>query len=435
MSKDTCVLFRRGKNGISFYVAAVDELSDTENATIDIYFGVAGGVVQRSHTNVFPVNQGKANYKNALIVASERIAAIEVETLDKGYQRMSELIPEDNLYDRVEYSVIESLDRNNSNFKHILNDGMSLMFHISGNLKTTRTDTEDNPKAMTFFKAKLLSHHTTGTQSKRVRAFPTWGTFDVQPKYDGVFCLVTPDGLRTRSGKDRHTPKGDTLDNVCYEIANAVKELYLAFPDLPTLNGELYANIPLQQTISATKKRSDLTKTIRLCLFDVVTETNWHTRREILLTLSEYLEQKNNTWIEVIPITVSPNQVVFDMLYDNFVIKMSGEGLIIRKHTGLYTPGVRSKDVLKYINYDDAECTIVSVMPMPNEPTEAMLTVIYEGGDKFVEFNLTLSEFTSEERALILQNKREYIGLTACIRHRGFTESGIPRQAVCKSIE
>ncbi len=434
MSKDTCVLFRRGKNGISFYAATVDTLSDTENATIHIYFGIVGGIVQRSHTNVFPVNQGRANYKNALVVASERIAAIEVETLDKGYQRLSELIPEDNLYDRVEYSVIEFLNRNNSNFKHTLADGMSVLFHVAGNLKTQRTDTEDNPKAMTFLKAKLLPHHASGTQSKRVRAFPTWGTFDVQPKYDGVFCLVTPDGLRTRSGKDRHTPKGDTLDNVCYEIANAVKELYLTFPGLPILNGELYADMPLQQTISATKKRSDLTQKVRLCLFDVVTETNWQARREILLTLAACLDG-NSGPIEVIPITISPNQVVFDMLYDNFVVRNSGEGLIIRKHTGMYTPGIRSKDVLKYINYDDAECTIVSVMPMPNEPAEAMLTVIYEGGDKFVEFNLTLSEFTSEERMIILQNKQEYIGLTANIRHRGFTESGIPRQAVCKSIE
>ena len=107
------------------------------------------------------------------------------------------------------------------------------------------------------------------------------------------------------------------------------------------------------------------------------------------------------------------------------VMTVEGEGAVLRNLDGIYTPGKRSRDVLKLVRFDQTEVRIEDIVPMEKEPTQGIFVCNY----KERVFKVTPSEFDHYQRGEMLRKKHNYIGKKLLIQHRGYTKDGIPRIA------
>lgn len=435
------LLVRRRNPGFNYYMVSVDVESNDSAAVVNVYYGTVGGKVSRDYRNITPINVGKSNEKSATFAADEYVQRVAKEQEDVGYERIETILANENL--NAKASVINLFKYR---IETLLLDGDSTMtlpltlLEMEGVLidkiaryaKTTRTDSEDYPRAMMYYKSQLLPVHEAifGIRSsKQGKKFPSC-PFYVQLKYDGVFCLVTPDGLRTRGGKDRHTPKGDKLNDIVHHIWEEVKIFYDQNPHVKYLNAEIWhKGFSTQRTTAAVKKWNSDTAELKLVIFDIVDSTL--TARERLEIVKE-LNIKDLDYIKLAYPMEVESISSFLNIHRVYVQDDGNEGLMLIKPEGKYEPGKRVSSKLKYICFDECDVKIVDVLPVPNAPDQAMLYVMY---DNRIDFKLTLSEFSEAERRQILTHKSNYIGSNVTIRHRGFTDDGVPRGAIALEIQ
>lgn len=241
---------------------------------------------------------------------------------------------------------------------------------------------------------------------------------EVSIKYDGerVVAYVGPDGdivLRSRKGR------------VFSHLTHIKSELSYIFDDYPhlVLDGELYIHgAPLQEIrgiISTTTHVHARSKEVDMQIFDIIVgsgeipdDAPYSDRYKFMKSLGE----KHNS---LVSIKVAPSYSCADhwqitTLHDGFV-SQGYEGAMIRVPTAPYSR-TRSRNLLKYKQFDDEEGTIIDVLDCRildgREQGLAIFKILRDNG---VEFNCRPSG-NFELRRLWLQHKHVIL----------YSENGIP---------
>jgi len=108
------------------------------------------------------------------------------------------------------------------------------------------------------------------------------------------------------------------------------------------------------------------------------------------------------------------------------------EGLMIRSVDMPYLPKKRSFQIRKCKNFDDAEYPIIGVHLNHGVADENFVWVLYDQA-KDITFNAKPTG-TIEERIEMYENAEEYVGKLLTVKFQGYTEDGIPRFPIGKSI-
>jgi DNA ligase-1 len=240
---------------------------------------------------------------------------------------------------------------------------------------------------------------------------------NVQPKLDGIRCIVKSDGMWTRNGKQIISAP---------HIFESLKHHFLANPDL-ILDGELYYRDKnnfnticslVKKTKPTSQDLEESKKLIQYWIYDVPSSTGRFDVRKIALYKFYHDEH-------IIMIETHLAQSEADMLskYAEY-IEQGYEGLMIRTITGEYE-NKRSKTLLKYKTFEDDEFEILDVYEGSGKLTGMvgqMLFKIKSGTMFFSTVNGT-QEYLTE----LWSQKQELIGKKATVKYFELTVDGIPR--------
>lgn len=235
----------------------------------------------------------------------------------------------------------------------------------------------------------------------------------VQPKYDGVRCIIFSDAegvhILSRNGKP-------------YKIPHLEKWAKDNLDKLP-LDGELYCHkeLTFQEIISAVKKVSDLTSKIRFVVYDrPIQGANYAERQKSLC--EDFKGVSEDAVVYLSPTYTADTIEEVQDKHDQFV-GQGYEGAIIRNTRGLYEFGFRSNDLIKLKRFDTEEFQIVDVVEASGRDEGTAIFVCECAGGRF---NVK-PQGTRELRTKYFTNKEEIIGKVATIQYQGLSDDGIPR--------
>jgi len=239
----------------------------------------------------------------------------------------------------------------------------------------------------------------------------------VQPKLDGVRCIVRADGMWSRNGKPIISAP---------HIFEALKPLFEADNDL-IFDGELYcdkSSAGFNTIISCVRKtkptKADLSLSeqfIEYHIYDLPSfDSNFMERMVHLsdLKLPEYCKIVHTYWVQ--------DQERLDYLYDLFVTEQGYEGQMIRLDTPYENK--RSKSLLKRKDFVDAEFTILGVIEGNGNLTGKVGKLQFEINGKPFESAVN-GDWEYIEH--LWKSREGLIGKTATVKYFELTEDGIPR--------
>lgn len=236
-----------------------------------------------------------------------------------------------------------------------------------------------------------------------------------QKKLDGVRCVAMPNGLFSRNGK-----KFPHLEHIRDEIAALGSGL--------VLDGELYSDeLTFQEIVGLVKKETlragdaDKMAKIHLCVYDmIVTDVSNKDRNDRLTALFA-----SNTFktLRLLPTEVCEKRENIKEMHAKYVAE-GYEGLMLRNMAANYRLGVRSTDLQKYKEFEDAEYTVTGFKEGDGAEKGCVIWICKT--DKNQEF-ATRPRGTHEERAEIMKNAQSYVGKKLTVRYQELTNDGIPR--------
>jgi len=264
---------------------------------------------------------------------------------------------------------------------------------------------------------------------------PGWDSFAVQPKIDGIRCIISEGELISRTSK---------LITSCPHI-----EMYLsAIPSEIKLDGELIIpNCPWVITEGYVNRQipSKECLEIEFHVFDIIDTSApfWARSQEVERIVksleAKYLEfsypthgfYKSRFRSKKFPFKIVPTAIYEEPLDDEVVQKhfrascdAGYEGLIVRNANSPYYPATRSANILKLKQFFDKEYKIVDIIP--SIKNEAILVCQLPSG---TTFNCSFKA-TSAKRQQMLTYKHRYLGKLVTVEFEGIHESGRPRNPV-----
>jgi DNA ligase-1 len=239
----------------------------------------------------------------------------------------------------------------------------------------------------------------------------------VQPKLDGVRCIVRADGMWSRNGKPIISAP---------HIFKSLKPLFEADNDL-ILDGELYCDksaAGFNTIISCVRKtkptEADLSLSkqfIEYHIYDVPSvDDNFMERIAYRsnLKLPEYCKRVHTHW-------VTDGQERLDYLY-NLFMEQGYEGQMIRLNASYENK--RSKSLLKRKEFVDAEFTILGVIEGNGNLTGKVGKLQFEINGKPFESAVN-GDWEYIEK--LWHSREGLVGKTATVKYFELTEDGIPR--------
>lgn len=239
----------------------------------------------------------------------------------------------------------------------------------------------------------------------------------VQAKLDGVRCVAVADTKTLYSRNGKAFPH---LQHIRTELAR--------LPTGTVLDGELYSDaLTFQEIVGLVKKetlRGDDTaklEKIYLCVYDVIVADKTNEERNRML--ESLLNGSNFQHLKLLPTKTCMNRDDVKAFHADFVAA-GYEGLMLRNCAGLYRVGVRSTELQKYKEFEDAEYKVVGykegdglekgcVIWMCETPKGQVFAVRPRG--------------THEARAALLTEADRYVGQQLTVRFQELTTDGIPR--------
>ena len=251
-------------------------------------------------------------------------------------------------------------------------------------------------------------------------------TYFIQPKLDGVRCIIRKDGAFSRNGK--------SFKNVEH-ILEELKPLFDYAPEL-ILDGELY-NHDLKEDfgkiISLVRKTKRITEMDRMESKKLIQFHNYDvfdTKREGLtyverLDLMRHIQYKYNLlYTRAVSTHRIDNKLKLDLLHK--INKQQGyEGSMVRNNMP-YEPGKRSWTLQKVKDWSDTEFTILDYVEGKGK---------FAGGlGKFLGFDadgrdieVPWPDITIEKRKEVFNNIGDYIGKVATFEFFERTKDGAYR--------
>jgi DNA ligase-1 len=237
-----------------------------------------------------------------------------------------------------------------------------------------------------------------------------------QPKLDGIRCIATKDGLKTRTGKD--------IVAVSH-IFESLQAFFVDHPDV-VLDGELYCDKFDNDfnAICSIVRKSNLTdedmenaKVIEYHVYDTVSPENFDRR-------STFIRQNLYHIDYIVPVETYPVQDknVLDTMYGEW-IDQGYEGQMIRLNEPYENK--RSKTLLKRKDFQDGEYTILGWREGVGNRAGTIGHFKFETKDG-IEFSSNVKG-NFEYLADLLKQADDMIGKQATIKYFSLTPDGVPR--------
>ena len=253
----------------------------------------------------------------------------------------------------------------------------------------------------------------------------------LQPKLDGVRCVITKDGCYTRTGKQ--------WLNVDH-IEAALERFFIDNPD-KILDGELYNHDlrdNFEKIISLVRKtkptpedRAEAAELVQFHCYDLINEANYDIRYgSIRQWFWSYGAYNNDS------IIVSDNRLVSS--HDEALLMHSGnlargyEGSILRLNKPYECK--RSYNLQKFKDFHDTEATIVGYVPGKGKRTGTIGKFIMRD-DEGIEFGCPPGKgYNYKDLANILLNINDYIGKRATFTYFERTKANSYRHPLFKTL-
>ncbi len=238
-----------------------------------------------------------------------------------------------------------------------------------------------------------------------------------QPKFDGVRCLVSKDGMQSRNGKPIVSAP---------HIHEQLESFFNVFPDA-VLDGELYNHdlkhdfekiISLARKTKPTKEDLEESKEmIQYHVYDIVDPTMTFAER------NTFLHNVYGFWCKMIqPVsTVKVNDEEEIQSYLGACLSEGYEGMMLRDPEGYYE-GKRSKGLLKHKEFEDAEFRIVSIVEGNGNWAGRAKSIEIALPDGTTQFSGVRGSFDKLEE--VLYNADSYVGTDVTVRYQNKTEDG-----------
>lgn len=252
----------------------------------------------------------------------------------------------------------------------------------------------------------------------------------IQPKLDGIRCIVTKDGMFSRHGKEILSAP---------HVRRSLDPVFRKYPDL-ILDGELYnhdLNADFNQIISLARKtkptEEDLKeseKYIQYWIYDLPScPENFHKRNWELTELWFEFEKEFDKYC----ICVETHMVLSDKEVQHRLedyLDHGYEGAIVRLDKPYENK--RTNSLLKVKKFEDEEFTIVDIEEGRGNLAGKAGRIVVDVDGKRVSAGL---KFSHDDATEIWRNRAQYIGKKATIKYFNRTPDGSLRFPKCIQID
>ena len=240
----------------------------------------------------------------------------------------------------------------------------------------------------------------------------------VQPKLDGIRCIVRKDGMWSRNGKSIISAP---------HIFESIKHLFDEDPNL-IIDGELYihSNQNDFNTICSLVKKTkpteeDLVESARLIeywVYDVPSHDSSFDHRKVSIYKFHGIDK-----VKIVSTSRVNDEEQLKEQYGMFM-SQGYEGLMIRIIKGKYE-NKRSKNLLKYKEFHDNEYTILEVHEGKGRLQGKVGQMLFKNEDG-KEFYSTVNG-TEEYLTELWEQKEQLVGQQATIKYFELTVDNVPR--------
>jgi ATP-dependent DNA ligase len=242
----------------------------------------------------------------------------------------------------------------------------------------------------------------------------------VQPKLDGQRCIAIRDNKKKVTLWTR-TRKPITS---CPHVVKELEQILLHVEGEVALDGELYHHElkdKFEELMSAVRKEkpSEASQSIQFHVYDCAVHpegaVDFSLRNAFLETLPDWCES-----VKFVPTALCYKADVLEKIHDAYV-KEGYEGMMVRSCTGLYE-NKRSKHLLKFKKFQDAEFPIQGVLPGKDN------TVVFKCKTKAgTTFEATMSG-DKKNNQKYLKDSSLWKGKKLTVKFQGLTgKNGVPR--------
>lgn len=249
----------------------------------------------------------------------------------------------------------------------------------------------------------------------------------VQPKLDGIRCIVTKDGMFSRHGKEILSAP---------HIRRSLDPVFRMYPDL-ILDGELYnhdLNADFNKIISLARKTKptpeDLVeseKYIQYWIYDLPSSpgTFWERNRDLNMVWGKPFDKY---CVCVDTHLVTSDEEVQHRLED--YLDHGYEGAIVRLNKPYENK--RTNSLLKVKKFEDEEFTIIDIEEGRGNLAGKAGRIVVDVDGKRVSAGL---KFSHDDAAEIWRNRAQYIGKKATVKYFNRTPDGSLRFPKCIQID
>ena len=247
----------------------------------------------------------------------------------------------------------------------------------------------------------------------------------VQPKLDGVRCVVVGNKLYSRNGN--RFPVLPHIEN----------ELKLYNKNNLILDGELFTDdINFEKIVGLVKKykksEEDEKNSLKIYLnvFDYIDSKLPFNKR--LINLNQFFEKnKNMKYIKQVKTEECPQEKNIEEFLEKYT-KEKYEGLIIRNKSGLYEENTRSVHLQKLKKFIDEEFEIIDYTT-PDQGKEVGCVIWICKTKEGKQFSVRPSG-NYQERKKLYREAKKYIGKMLTVRFQELTNGHVPRFPVGVTI-
>jgi DNA ligase-1 len=244
--------------------------------------------------------------------------------------------------------------------------------------------------------------------SEKIEKYPCYA----QPKLDGIRCIVFK-----YNNEIIFQSRSNTIFQSFPHLLLELKILFLKNPNM-ILDGELYVHGLGFQKITSMVRKKDHPELFKLQyhIYDIIDTTkNYEERYNMLI---QYF--KVGCSLQLVKTYSVNSRNEMDNLHTQFVNE-GYEGIMLRNPVGLYKQQIRSKDLIKYKHFKDADYTIVG----HHEGTGG-IPVFECVNDANKKFSVNM-KCTMDEKREMMENVSQYYGKKLIVKYQELSEDNIPR--------
>lgn len=242
----------------------------------------------------------------------------------------------------------------------------------------------------------------------------------IQRKFDGTRCVALATGLYSRNRKAY-----PHLQHIRTEI----RRICDFYPGI-ILDGELYSKTLTFQEIVGLVRRETLDSgdlerqtQIQFYCYDLIDTTLPFNER--LYRMVEILRRCGPLkYVKIVMTEMCTGSTTLKAKHDQYVAE-GFEGIMLRNCNGAYRPGVRSADLQKYKEFQDAEYAVVGFTQGEGLENGCVVWQCRDGPTNKVF--ACRPRGSHDERRELYKRAKDFVGKMLTVRYQELTDDGLPR--------